>query len=165
MLGEHDRQLYHLLVFEFLGRYAVQDVGFLARRRRELDDSARVHPRLHLTRQFGSGSVRLVHDHERAVEVHEVDEGEFNAPAVRPLKLRRSGGQGGEVRLHLFVVGVDLAANGVADPQGLDGADDDAAFIAHVVRAQLREIPNVEKRAPDPRTTRPEPAGRRGGGS
>ena len=46
--------------------------------------------------------------------------------------------------LHLLVVGIDLAAFGIVDPQGLDRADDDACTVSKVMRADLRKIADVE---------------------
>ena len=103
-----------------------------------------VHPRLHLPRQPGDGVVRFVHDHQRAVAVQQVGEGVFHAAVFAPLQPRRDGVRPGEMRLHVLVVGVHLAAFGALHPQGLDGADDDAAGVAQVLRAEAGEVRDVE---------------------
>jgi hypothetical protein len=148
VLGQHDRQLDHLFELQLLRRHAVQDVGVEPRRRRELDDRGRVHPRLHLARQAGDGVVRLVHDHQRPVDMHQVGEGELHAAAFQRFQPRQGLGQRREVRLHVLVVGIDLAALGVRDAQRLDRAHDDAAMVADVVRADMREVRDVEHAHP-----------------
>ena len=152
VLGQHDRQLDHLLPLQLLRRHAVQDVRLRLRSRRELDDGARVHPRLHLPRQPGDRVVRFIHDHQRTVEVEEVGEGELDAAAL-PVKLlqpRRRRRNLAEVRLHLLVVGIHLAPLGVGDPERLDGADDDAAVIPHDPRAETSKVGDVEHLHPSP---------------
>ena len=148
VFGQGDGQLDHLRALQFLGRGAVQDVGVQPRRRREFDHRAGVHPRLHLPRQPGDGVVRLVHDHQRAVAVQQVGEGVFHAAVFAPLQPRRAGVRPGEMRLHVLVVGVHLAAFGALHPQGLDGADDDAAGVAQVLRAEAGEVRDVEHPRP-----------------
>ena len=79
VLGEQDWQLDHRFGLQLAGRDAVQDVvepaAFpVARGGGELDDRARVHPRLHLSGEAGDRVVRLVHDHQRAVDVEQVRE-------------------------------------------------------------------------------------------
>ena len=121
MLREHDRQLDHLLELQLLRRHAVQDVAqsspiLVPRRRRQLDDGAGIHPRLHLTRQPRDGVVRLVHNHQRAVDVHQIGEGKFDPAALEPLQPWCRRGDRAEMRLHLLVMGVDLTPFGVRDP-------------------------------------------------
>ena len=134
VLQKDDRQLDHLLGLQFPGRNAVQDVRVEPWRRREFDNRARVHPSLHLAGQAGHGVVRLVYDHQRPVDVHQVSEREFRPAAVQRLQPRRKPPQPTEMRLQILVVGVDLAAFGILYPQGLDRADDDAAAIADILR-------------------------------
>lgn len=144
MLGQHDRQLDHFLQLQFLRRHAVQDVGIEAGSGGEFDDGAWVDARLHVAGQAGDGVVRLVHDHQGAMGVHQVGEGELHPAAVQPFQSRCRGGEAGEMRLHVLVMGIDLAALGVGNAQRLNGADDDAKLVADVVRAQLGEVGNVE---------------------
>ena len=49
----------------------------------------RIDPRLHFARQAGDGVVRLVHDHQRPVDMHQVGEGEFHATAFQLFQPRR----------------------------------------------------------------------------
>ena len=131
------------------GRDAVQDVAEwaaspVARGGGEFDDRARVHPRLHLPGEAGDRVVRLVHDHQRAVDVQQVRERELDPAAFQPFETGRGLGDGGEVWLQVLVVGVDLAALGALDPQRLDGADHDAAVVAEIVRPDMGEVRDVE---------------------
>jgi hypothetical protein len=48
------------------------------------------------------------------------------------------------MRLHVLVVGIDLAAFGVVHPQRLDRADDNARVIADIVRTDRREVGDIE---------------------
>ena len=144
VLGKHDGQLDHVGALEFLGADAVQDVRFRARRCRELDHGARVHPRLHVARQAGDGVVRLIDDHQGPVEVQQVGKGKLHGAAVQPFQARQRWRQRGEVRLHLLIVGVYLAPLGALDAQRLNGADHQAAAIPQVVRPDVGEVRNVE---------------------
>ena len=149
VLGEEDRQLDHRLRLQLPGRDAVQDVVDrpalpVPRGGGELDDRRGVHPRLHLPREAGDRVVGLVHDHQRPVDVEQVRERELDPAARQPFEARRGLRDRGEVRLQVLVVGVDLAALGALDPQGLDGADHDAATVAEVVRAELGKVGDVE---------------------
>ena len=71
----------------------------------ELDDRARVHPRLHLPGEAGDRVVRLVHDHQRTVDVEQVREGELDPAVFQPLQIRRGLRDAGEVGLQVLVVG------------------------------------------------------------
>ena len=110
----------------------------------ELDDRAWIHPRLHLPGETGHRIVRLVHDHQRAVEVEQVREGELDAAVFPWFETGCGLGDAGEVRFEVLVVGVDLAPLGVRDPKGLDGADHDAAMVAEIVRPDMGEVRDVE---------------------
>ena len=110
VLGEQDRQLDHRLRLQLPGGDAVQDVAeraapVVARGGGELDDRARVHPRLHLPGEAGDRVVRLVHDHQRAVDVQQVREGELDPAAVQPFQVRHGVRDAGEVGLQVLVVG------------------------------------------------------------
>ena len=148
VFGERDGQFDHRLALQRAGGDAVENVRRPARSRREFDDGAGVHAPLHFARQAGDGVMRLVHDHQRAVEAEQVGEGVFESAVLQPRQAGRRMRQRGEMRLQVLVVGIDLAAFGVLDAQGLDGADDDAATAADVVRAQLREVGDVEHAGP-----------------
>ena len=149
MLGEQDRQLDHGLRLQLPGGDAVQDVAegaapVVARGGGELDDRAGVHPCLHLPGEAGDCVVRLVHDHERAVDVEQVGKREPDPAAVEPFEPGRALGDGREVRLQVLVVGIDLAALGAPHSQGLDGAGDDAAVVAEIVGTDVREVRDVD---------------------
>ena len=130
VLGQDDRQLDHLLALQFLRTHAVQNVGLGPWRGRELHDGAWIYARLHLARQTGHRVVRLVHDHQRPVQMQQIGEREFDAPAGQLLQPGPRRRHRGKVRLQVLVVGVHLAALGVGYAQGLDGADHEAAVVA-----------------------------------
>ena len=71
--------------------------------------------------------MRLIHDHQRIVDVHQVGKGKPDIALERPiiiaLKPRSSGGYLGKMRLQHFMVGIDLAPVGVGHFQGLHRAD------------------------------------------
>ena len=119
VFGQHDRQLDHLGLLQFLGRNTVQNVRFWLRCRGELDDGAGVEACLHFPGQAGNGVVRLVYDHQRLVEVQQVGKGELDPAACRLFQALCRIPNAGEVRLKVLVVSVDLAATGVFDTQGL----------------------------------------------
>ncbi len=48
------------------------------------------------------------------------------------------------MRLHLLMIGVDLAAPRVLHPEGLDGGDDHAGVLGEVMGADHLEIRDVE---------------------
>ena len=86
MLGQHDRQLDHLRGLDLGGRGAEQHIAAVARvgvrRRREFDNAGRLERGQHLERKVGSGLVSLVHDHQRTVKGHQVDERKFEAAVL-----------------------------------------------------------------------------------
>ncbi|OIQ73663.1 hypothetical protein GALL_446960 [mine drainage metagenome] len=150
MLGQHDRQLDHLLGLQLLGAHMVQHVVARNRRGGEFDDAARVHPPERLEEALGAVVVRFVHDDHRALQVQPVRHGILHPPNVllgqvglahqigggdllQPLReLRR---QVVEVRGQFLEEGVDVALRGVADVEGLDGGHHHDGRLAHVLRA------------------------------
>jgi hypothetical protein len=144
VLGEHDRQLDHLGGFKLLGRHAVQDIGVRSWRRCELDNRAWIRASLHLAREACHGIVRLVHDHQRSMDVQQVGEGKFRPAPVELFQTGRQALQRAEMRLHVLIMRIDLAAFRVRHPQGLNRADDDAGVVANVMRTDDRKIRDVE---------------------
>ena len=144
MLRQHDRQLDHRFLLEFLRADAIQDVGLRARRCRELNDRAGVHPRLHFPGQPGNRVMGFVHNHEGAVHVQQVGEGDLHLPACQSFQARQVLGQAAEVRLQVLMVRVDPAPLRALGAQSLDGADNQAAVAAEVMGADVREVGNVE---------------------
>src|SRR6185312_10201734 len=148
VLRKHDRQLDHLLLLQFLRGYIVQDVGYIFRRRGELDVGAGIDARLQFAREARYGVMGFVHDHQRPVEMHQVREREFDFSLelsfLCAFEIGRVCRNAGEVRLQVFVVGIDLAPFGVLDTKRLDRANDEAKIAANVLRPDLRKVGYIE---------------------
>jgi hypothetical protein len=150
MWPDPDGKLDHLLVLEGGGGHGVQDVVQAARGCGELDDPGGADAGLNLLAEAGDHVVRLVDDHQRAVVVQEICEGEPHALAEllriirRPLFHRVERRNPREVGLKFLVMGVDLAVRGVGDAEGLDRADDEAGLPADVLGADVGEVLDVE---------------------
>ena len=154
VLIQADGQLDHLLRLQLRGANGVEDVALGMRGRGELDDGGRVHARLHLARQAGHRLVRLIHDHQRAMEVEQVGEGIAYVVRVAPYPLCHLGTERlqprdplrhvREQRLQRLVVRIDLAPLCVLHAQRLDGGDEHAQVPRQVGRGQPGEIGDVE---------------------
>ena len=94
--------------------------------------------------------MRLIHNDQRAVPRQQVAEGEFDPPlgaalaGLDPLHPRGIGGHGGEMRFEILVMGINAAAIGIGDTQGLHGGHHDAGAALQIGRGDLREIGNIE---------------------
>ena len=84
------------------------------------------------------------HDQQRPVEVQQVGKGELDPAACRFFQALRGIPDTGKMRLEILVVSVDLAAVGVFDAQGLNGADHDAAVVTQVVWPDMRKVGDIE---------------------
>ena len=82
------------------------------------------------------------------MNVEQIGEGVLYAAVLQRLQVRHVLWQSGEVRFHVLVVGIDLAAFGVRHAQGLDRPDDDAATIPQVVRAYMDEVRDIKNSDP-----------------
>jgi hypothetical protein len=81
--------------------------------------------------------VRLVDDHQRAVVMKEVCEGEPHAVAAVDALHRVERLDPRKMRLELLVVRVDLAVRRVGDAEGLGRADDEAGLSADILGADV----------------------------
>ena len=98
--------------------------------------------------------MRLVHDHQRAVEVEQIGEGIADVVRVAPcprrtfrperLQARRALRHIGEQWLQRLVMRIDLAALGILHAQRLDRGDEHAQVARQVGRSQPGEIGDVE---------------------
>ena len=152
VLDQHDGQLDQRLGLELRRGDAVEDVaagaGIGVGGGGQLDDARRRHALEHVEGEAGARVVRLVHDDQRPVDHQQVGEGVFDLAGVRavaePLQVGSVGVQPGEVAFQRLFVRVDVAALGLFDAQGLDGAHDDADAVGQVGRPEVVDVGDVE---------------------
>ena len=143
VFGQDDGQLDHLLGLEFQRRNRVQDVAAGGRGGGELDDAGRLDALQDFDAQLRSIVVGFIDDDQRAMQRQQVAEAVFDRAALQAFQAGGVGRDADEMRLQILVVGIDLAAFGAVDAQGLQRADHNDDFILQVLRAELGEVGDV----------------------
>ena len=150
MLGEHDRQLNHFSGLHLGGGGAEQDIATASRvvagRRGELNDAGRFERGQHLKGKIRARLVRLVHDDQRTVKRHEVDEGKLQTAVLGAFQAWRRGWNVREVRFVVFRVGVGLAPGGVTGAEALNRSDNNGHSLRQVLRPDLANLGHIEHR-------------------
>ena len=168
VLGQHDRQLDHVLGFQFARGHAVQHVGLLRHRRGgQLEDGAGRNPRKRGKGGVGLGVVGLVDHDDRPRQRQQIGQRMLDPPEVggaqkglarfveiglrHPFEHPRVGSgdlrfEVLEMRVELFAESVDVAALRLLDAKALHRRDQHDGAAAEVLRRQRGRGVELEHR-------------------